>query len=312
MLAVRLFSLIALLGSAYQIALPSVQHESVSCSIDDGQDLQSAIPLLQSIDRPQPSLKHGDITLSSLVNPHLTAANTDNAASGPFSGKDCPVTVVVDPFFMNIYNNNQQEARTQVLNAFQQVDGIFKSDAQIGIPVKEVVFIDSNHPTLSKPTGDIDDLLKKIHDQVMSGSLAAHRYSCLIHYFTAQDYEGTIGNAFVKQDDGSGGMCDKFGYNIAATTFKSRGLYLSPVKIPRTIAHEEFHSTGSYHDGVTSPINTASCANTDNPYLMSPSVSTGSNGDDLSSCSINQINQKLIKNFSCFVPRNSVAYLQFQ
>jgi hypothetical protein len=227
------------------------------------------------------------------------------SASGPFNGKDCPVTVVADQAFINLFKG-EASTKDVLSEVMVNANQIVQSNIQVGTPVINFLALEDRNP-LNRRFNQIDDMVDALRIEVLQGSLRGYKSSCMVHLFTGQNFNNVYGIAYLKNPDGNSGFCDKFGLNVAVTAGMARSGARSIREMSQTTSHELLHAAGSYHDG-EGPFSTRSCVNGRSPFLMGPSVS--SRQSVISSCTAQQVSVMLRQGFSCLVPRNSVPYGQ--
>ncbi|KND02702.1 uncharacterized protein SPPG_01785 [Spizellomyces punctatus DAOM BR117] len=262
-------------------------------------------------------------------------------------GRDCPVAVVADITFSKMFGNDSERT---ILSLFNDVDSIYLEEFNVGTPIRleqgpgdiELAYLPACHSYLyvvrnvddpsgfGKPATSASDLLSQLQVAVLNKRLPSFNGACLVHLMTFQDFNPTLGLAYVSH------AAKRF--NVACTKDPHRsegkdmrGEYVQVVAItpafpPRymeaclwleystavvTLAHELGHGMGSFHDGQHEdpPGNPPECL-PPQPYIMYPSASTSSNSRKFSSCSQYSINRALNQIASCFVARNALTGLE--
>ncbi|KAI8920984.1 hypothetical protein DFJ77DRAFT_448161 [Powellomyces hirtus] len=226
-------------------------------------------------------------------------------------GRDCPVAVVADIKFSNTFGSDTEMA---VLSLFNDVDSIYKDTVNVRTPVNYLYVVrDATDKTgFGKPAATANGLLTQLVTAIQGGKLPnLPKSTCLVHVLTVQDFNPTLGLAYVGKAGQLGGICSGNGYNagistpVYASTLLARSTFIS------TVTHELGHGMGSNHDTdhPTPPGNPASC-NPSQPYIMYPSAAQSSNWRRFSNCSMYTMNAALDNIASCFVARNSLSGLQ--
>ncbi|HMN44750.1 MAG TPA: M12 family metallo-peptidase [Povalibacter sp.] len=190
------------------------------------------------------------------------------------------ISAIADALFRNRYASDQQ-ARDEILNRINIVDGIYSSQLQVEIQVPTMNIGDDDVAGRLSTTVNASNLIEDLGR--LRRSTPVLRARGLTHLFTGRDLDGsTVGIAF------NGRLCDaQYSTGLTQTsTFTTLDALVT--------AHEIGHVFGAPHDGSGACTNTAT-----GQYLMSPSV--GTNVSSFSDCSLAQMRPR-IASANCLLP----------
>ncbi|TPX58654.1 hypothetical protein SpCBS45565_g07950 [Spizellomyces sp. 'palustris'] len=258
-------------------------------------------------------------------------------------GRDCPVAVVADITFSKMFGNDSERT---ILSLFNDVDSIYTEEFNVGTPISYLYVVRNvDDPSgFGKPMTSASDLLSQLQAAVLNRRLPSFNGACLVHLMTFQDFNPTLGLAYVGRKGYAGGICSGGGYNTGISTPIYGSMLVARSTAVVTLAHELGHGMGSFVAESRQNINTLrlykmvsmtillvipknachlrytltrSLARTllselklVKPYIMYPSASTSSNSRKFSSCSQYSINNALNQIASCFVARNALTGLE--
>lgn len=184
------------------------------------------------------------------------------------------ISVLGDSLFVNRFGTETQ-ARNEILQRLNNVDGIYSSQLGLQINVPSIDFGDSLSTATSASSllNELGDLRRRSPELYSRG---------LTHLFTGRDLDGTtVGIAFISS------VCDRQ-YGAGLTEARNRSVWTESL----ITAHEIGHNFGAPHDGDPDE----ACASTPTgAFLMSSSINGSST---FSSCSLGIIQPKAA-NASC-------------
>jgi hypothetical protein len=163
---------------------------------------------------------------------------------------------------------------------------------------------------LSRPAKDIDALLDTVHRGILTNNTGAFeglQNACLVHLVTYQDFNRTLGSAYLSQN-GNAGVCDRTGYNAGVTNVMFSSRKNSVRSIAETMAHEFGHNFGSVHD---TDFGDDKCASLAEPYIMHPLVTEGKFDHLFSPCTQRSVLTNLDKHAHCLKDHDATPYLQY-
>ncbi|KAJ3010363.1 hypothetical protein HKX48_007448 [Thoreauomyces humboldtii] len=236
---------------------------------------------------------------------------TARTASITGIGKDCPIAVVADYEFSDTFGDSTEAV---VLSLFNDIDSIYEQTLNVRTPLSYLYVVRnvSDPSGFGQPAGSATGLLNQLVAAVQNGLIPKLPAStCLVHVLTVQDFNPTLGLAYVGKSGALGGICSGGGYNTGISTPLYSDTLLARATYVTTVTHELGHGMGSNHDTAhgTPPGNPASC-NPAQSYIMYPSASTSTNMRLFSTCSQYEIDAALNSVATCFVQRNALAGLQ--
>ncbi|KAI8823572.1 uncharacterized protein EV422DRAFT_360878 [Fimicolochytrium jonesii] len=225
-------------------------------------------------------------------------------------GRDCPIAVIADYKFYSTFGDDSEMA---VLSLFNEVDSIYSQTVNVRTPVSYIYVVKNvtDASGFGKPAADAESLLSQLATAVAGRKIPKLPTNvCLTHLLTVQDFNPTLGLAYVGKQGMAGGICSGGGYNTGISTPMYGTKLIARSTYITTVTHELGHGMGSAHDTQhpTPPGNPASC-NPAQPYIMYPSASTSTNWRTFSNCSLYSIGAALNSIASCFITRNSLKGL---
>jgi hypothetical protein len=243
---------------------------------------------------------------------------------GRYSGLDCSTIILIDQFYLNSFGINDQEvakarARDEVFTMMRGVNSIFQNNFDIGFPVTDVRFLSARtSDDFKRPSKNMGELLDRLRAELLSANAPTNPVTgikevCRIHLITHQDFAGTMGLAYVSNEE-SNAICNKNGFNVGITTTNFKGSKISMESFTEATQHEFGHTVGAIHDGSYKPV-----AGQPDPnlctaglsFVMAPTIDPTTKKDSLSPCAVAAIHRSLEKYSDCFVKRGTVKYLQF-
>lgn len=114
-----------------------------------------------------------------------------------YNGKDCPVAIIADYSF---YKRWGTKSLSNILAIMNDVDAIYQRDFNLSIPVKYVhISTNATGPLSRNYTDQISSYLNYFTGINTDNSFPGYIKSsyCLVHLFTFQKFEGTLGLAWV-------------------------------------------------------------------------------------------------------------------
>ncbi|KAJ3151305.1 Disintegrin and metalloproteinase domain-containing protein 10 [Geranomyces variabilis] len=245
-----------------------------------------------------------------------TAAQLHRRATVSGRGRDCAIAVVADIKFSSTFG---ADTETVALSLFNDIDGVYHSTLNVRTPLNYLYVVRSVNDTtgFGKPANTANAILSQLVEAISGKKLPKlPSTTCLVHVLTVQDFNPTLGLAYVGKSGALGGICSSGGYNAGISTPAYGTTLLSRATYVTTITHEVGHGMGSNHDSQrgTAPypasLNPAACNPPNAPYIMYPASSTSINDRLFSSCSLTEIGAALDSVGSCFIARNSLGALQ--
>ncbi|KAJ3181158.1 hypothetical protein HDU87_001287 [Geranomyces variabilis] len=226
-----------------------------------------------------------------------TAAQLHRRATVSGRGRDCAIAVVADINFSSTFG---ADTETVALSLFNDIDGVYNSTLNVRTPLNYLYVVRSVNDTtgFGKPANTANAIL-------------------------TQDFNPTLGLAYVGKSGSLGGICSSGGYNagistpVYGTTLLSRATYVTTVTHEKSwladnIGLSKIQRSDSQRGTAPYPasLNPAACNPPNAPYIMYPASSTSINDRLFSSCSLSEIGAALDSVGSCFVARNSLGALQ--
>ena len=249
--------------------------------------------------------------------PRLQKRSLFNLPQNP----DCAVGLVAD---ITAFRKYGQFTATYMLSILNDVQGLYMSQLNLGLPVRYIYVVTSandtsglGQETFSDPNEFLRTFAMAAGNNLFPNFDSVSKNICLMHMFTARNFQSQIGLAYVGQRELQplSGACTKYyntGYTTSMIGMSSGVVYdLTRFSKIKSTAHELGHGLGAIHDTdypADFPIDMSSCNVVGSRKLMHPALSASNYSDQFSPCSLLRISERL-EQFTCLVPRGTLTDL---
>lgn len=223
--------------------------------------------------------------------PVLASSQTSTLDTSMSPTWSCALALVADKPFYDRYGDVSADNMLSLVN---EVQYHYNDQFGMALPVIYLYVAKNSSDVFGAPPADIYEVL----DNSVTVTQAAgwpNGYGqvsddvCLLHVFSHQNYDNTLGLAYLGNYLSSG-ACSKIGYNTGVTTSLYSGGELTRKTVVQVLQHELGHNFGSEHDtDLQAKTNyfpfTPQCTPNNQYYNMYPYLSINELGFIFSNCS---------------------------